>query len=124
MKNARPKNLNLLSIRLPLPALVSILHRASGFLLFLALPFLLLALQSSLKSAIQFQHIADLLSQPAAKLMLVILGWAAIHHLLAGIRHLLMDMHWAITLPKARTSARMVLLSSAILTFLVARWLW
>jgi len=124
MKRARPKNLNLLSIRLPLPALVSILHRASGFLLFLALPFLLFGLQSSLRSAAQFQHIAEMLSQPAAKLLMLVLAWAAIHHLLAGIRHLAMDMHWGLTLPEARTTARMLLLSSAILTFLIAIWLW
>ncbi|HEY7987093.1 MAG TPA: succinate dehydrogenase, cytochrome b556 subunit [Methylophilaceae bacterium] len=124
MKRARPKNLNLFSIRLPLPALVSILHRASGFLLFLALPFLLFALQSSLQSADRFQHIADIFSQPAAKLLMVILGWAITHHFLAGIRHLAMDMHWGMTLPAARTTARIVLVSSIILTCLIARWLW
>ncbi|HEY8085681.1 MAG TPA: succinate dehydrogenase, cytochrome b556 subunit [Methylophilaceae bacterium] len=124
MKRARPKNLNLLSIRLPLPALVSILHRASGLLLFVALPFLLFCLQSSLQSAERFQHIADMFSQPVTKLLMVILGWALTHHFLAGIRHLAMDMHWGMTLPAARTTARMVLLSSAIVTFLIARWLW
>jgi succinate dehydrogenase / fumarate reductase cytochrome b subunit len=84
----------------------------------------LFCLQSSLQSAERFQHIADMFSQPVTKLLMVILGWALTHHFLAGIRHLAMDMHWGMTLPAARTTARMVLLSSAIVTFLIARWLW
>jgi succinate dehydrogenase / fumarate reductase cytochrome b subunit len=124
MQRNRPKNLNLLSIRLPLPALVSILHRTSGFLLFLALPLILLALQYSLQSALRFQQLADILSHPIVKFLLVVTGWAFIHHFLAGIRHLAMDVHWGTTLPKARASAKMVMVLSAVLTILTAIWLW
>jgi succinate dehydrogenase / fumarate reductase cytochrome b subunit len=124
MKRTRPKNLNLLSIHLPVPAVVSILHRASGFLLFLILPLILLGLQYSLHSATEFQQITDVFSHPLVKLAMLVMAWAFIHHFLAGVRHLAMDMHWGTTLPKARASAKMILVLSAILTTLTAIWLW
>jgi succinate dehydrogenase / fumarate reductase cytochrome b subunit len=72
----RPKNLNLLSIRLPVNALVSILHRVSGFALFLVLPLLLWCLQQSLQSAQGFEQVQQLLTHPLAKLLLLSLAWA------------------------------------------------
>jgi succinate dehydrogenase / fumarate reductase cytochrome b subunit len=123
MQKHRPKNLNLLSMRLPLPALVSVLHRASGLLLFLALPLLLTALQRSLTSAQGFAEVVASLAYPACKLLLLGLAWALTYHFCAGIRHLALDMHWGNTLSGARASATWVLLVSAGLTGLAAWWL-
>jgi len=80
----RPKNLNLFTIRLPINALVSILHRASGCLLFLILPLLLLLVQLSLSSAEHYQTVVDILHSPFIKLMLLGLAWAFFHHFFCG----------------------------------------
>ena len=105
----RPKNLNLFTIRLPINAVVSILHRVSGMALFLMLPFILLTFQRSVKSQDSYAALAELLNAWFVKLMLIGLAWAFFHHFFAGIRHLLQDVHWMTTLQKARFSGRVVL---------------
>jgi len=105
----RPKNLNLFTIRLPINAVVSIMHRASGMVLFLMLPAVLWVLQQSLASEARYQHIASGLHHWAFKLMLIGVAWAFFHHFFAGIRHLAMDVHWMTSLQKARFSSRVVL---------------
>jgi succinate dehydrogenase / fumarate reductase, cytochrome b subunit len=105
----RPKNLNLFTIRLPINAVVSIMHRASGVLLFLMLPALLWVLQQSLASESEYQAIADGLGHWFFKLILIAVAGAFFHHFFAGIRHLAMDVHWMTSLQKARFSSRVVL---------------
>lgn len=124
MKNTqvrnRPKNLNLLTIRLPINAVVSILHRASGVLLFLALPLLLLALNASVKSPESYAALAALLNTWLLKVVLIGLSWAFFHHFYAGIRHLLQDVHWMTSLQKARFSSRVVLWLVGVSVFIFA----
>ncbi len=120
----RPKNLNLLTIRLPINALVSILHRATGCILFLILPVILLLLQWSLSSAANFETVVAILHSPLIKLMLLGLGWAFSHHFFAGIRHLAMDVHWMTSLMKARYTSKVVLVLGALATLLLAIKLW
>lgn len=120
----RPKNLNLFTIRLPINALVSILHRATGCILFLILPVILLLLQFSLSSAQSFESVVSILLSPFIKLMLLGLAWAFFHHFFAGIRHLAMDVHWMTTLMKARYTSKVVLVLGAIATLLLAIKLW
>ncbi len=105
----RPKNLNLFTIRLPINAVVSILHRVSGIALFLMLPLILLAFQRSVKSQDSYTALTGQLNAWFVKLMLIGLAWAFFHHFFAGIRHLLQDVHWMTTLQKARFSGRVVL---------------
>jgi succinate dehydrogenase / fumarate reductase, cytochrome b subunit len=105
----RPKNLNLFTIRLPINAVVSIMHRASGVLLFLMLPALLWVLQQSLASEGEYQTIADGLRHWFFKIILIAVAGAFFHHFFAGIRHLAMDVHWMTSLQKARFSSRVVL---------------
>jgi succinate dehydrogenase / fumarate reductase, cytochrome b subunit len=105
----RPKNLNLFTIRLPINAVVSILHRVSGMALFLMLPLILLALQHSLKSQDAYAELASLFDTWFIKLVLIGFAWAFFHHFFAGIRHLLQDIHWMTSLQKARFSGRVVL---------------
>lgn len=105
----RPKNLNLFTIRLPINAVVSIMHRASGMVLFLMLPALLWVLQQSLTSETRYQNIAIGLQHWAFKLILIGIAWAFFHHFFSGIRHLAMDVHWMTSLQKARFSSRVVL---------------
>lgn len=108
-KNNRPKNLNLLTIRLPINAVVSILHRASGVGLFLALPLILLAFQWLVTSHQTYLSLFDILKTWPVKLIIIGLAWAFFHHFFAGIRHLLQDIHWMTSLQKARFSGRVIL---------------
>lgn len=115
-RRPRPKNLDLKTIRLPLPGFVSILHRISGAGLFLMLPVLLWLFQSSLESGDSFANFSAFFANPLAKILLLGLLWAYMHHALAGIRFLLLDMHVGIDLEPARTSAKLVLVVSLALT--------
>jgi succinate dehydrogenase / fumarate reductase cytochrome b subunit len=105
----RPKNLNLFTIRLPINAVVSILHRASGMALFVMLPFILLAFQRSVSSAETYSALTELLDTWFIKLVLIGLAWAFFHHFFAGLRHLMQDIHWMTSLQKARFSGCVVL---------------
>jgi succinate dehydrogenase / fumarate reductase cytochrome b subunit len=122
---ARPVYLNLFSIRQPLPAIVSILHRISGALLFLiGIPLLLWVVQRSLASPEAWAQMRATLSHPVSKLVLVVLTWAYLHHLIAGIRHLVMDLHWGMDLKSARTSSAVTMVLALLLTLAVAVKLW
>lgn len=124
IKRNRPKNLNLFTIRLPINALVSILHRATGCVLFLILPVLLVTLQLSLSSAEHYQTAVSIMHSPFSKLMLLGLAWAFFHHFFAGVRHLAMDVHWMTTLMKARFTSKLVLASGVLATLVLAAKLW
>ena len=124
MSKARPKFLNLLQIRQPVPAVVSILHRISGALLFLFLWLFLLGLQRSLASAESYSQLQSLIDQPLVKLVILGLVWAYLHHTFAGIRHLGLDLRLGIQLPGARLTAYIVLVLGLIVTAIVGVLLW
>ncbi|MDE2310866.1 MAG: succinate dehydrogenase, cytochrome b556 subunit [Betaproteobacteria bacterium] len=124
MNENRPKYLALRQIRLPLPGLVSILHRISGVLLFLALPLLLWALQYSLRSIETYTQLAAVLHHPLSKLLLIIMLWALLHHFCAGIRHLAIDLDYGVRLAQARASSKWVIAVSLALTVLIGVGLW
>lgn len=124
MTNNRPKFLALYLIRLPLPALVSILHRISGLLIFLALPLLLWMLQLSLQSRESHAVLTGMLQHPFAKVFLLVMLWSLLHHLCAGIRFLTIDMHMGVKLASARASAKWVLATSIVLTVVLGLRLW
>jgi succinate dehydrogenase / fumarate reductase cytochrome b subunit len=88
IKKKRPKNLDLMTIRLPLPGILSILHRVSGAVLFLLLPVLLWMFQASLTSPQAYADIAGFVANPLVKLVLLGLVWLYLHHFCAGIRYL------------------------------------
>lgn len=123
--NKRPKHLNLLKIRQPLPAVVSILHRVSGVLLFFSgIPLFLYSLQMLLQSPQSFEALQECLNNPLIKLILLLPLWFFLHHLCAGIRHLLLDLHVGVTLTQAQTSSKLVLVMGMILTTLAGLMLW
>ena len=123
-KKQRPKNLNLFTIRLPVNAIVSILHRVSGVGLFLSLPLMLLALQSLLRSEDSYQSLVGYLDAWFVKLLLIGLAWAFFHHFFAGIRHLLQDGHWMTSLQNARLSSRILLWMVGLSTVIFAVVIW
>jgi succinate dehydrogenase / fumarate reductase cytochrome b subunit len=124
MAKSRPKHLNLLQIRLPVPGIVSILHRVSGVILFLMLPLMLWLLQSSLSSPEAFAGFQAFMGNPLVKLVLLGLFWGYVHHLLAGVRHLFLDLHIGSELETARASGMVVLAGGIILTLLLGVRLW
>jgi succinate dehydrogenase / fumarate reductase, cytochrome b subunit len=124
MLKKRPKHLALHLIKLPLPGLISILHRISGLALFAALPLLLLMLQYSLRSIETFTQLMDVLDHPVAKLALLGLLGAFLYHFCAGLRFLAIDLHYVHNLKQARDSSKIVLLVSLITTVLLGAKLW
>ena len=120
----RPRNLRLTTMRLPLPALVSILHRLSGVLLFLSLPTVLWLLQLSLVSAAGYGRALTILQAWPAKLLQLSLAWAFLHHFLAGLRHLALDMDLGLDLAQARFTSKLVMAASLLLTVAVGVMLW
>ena len=119
-----PIYLDLTRIRLPLPGFVSILHRVSGFFLYLSMPFVLYWLERSLESKEGFDSFVSMLSSFPARLSMLILLWAFFHHFCAGIRFLLLDIDIGIALGPARTSSKWVLAASLFLTLIAGASLW
>ena len=121
----RPVYLDLPRIRLPLPGIVSILHRVSGALLFLAgIPLLLYGVSASLASPESFAAMKAGFAHPVAKLVLIGLLWAYLHHFCAGIRYLLLDIHRGIELAPARRSSAVVFVLGVALTLVLGARLW
>lgn len=126
MKNhtQRPKNLNLFTIRFPVPAIVSILHRASGILLFLLIPVAIWGLNLSLRSAQDFDDVHQFLTTPYMKFVIWFCLSGFLYHFVAGIRHLLMDINIGVELKSGRLSAILTLIIAALLIILTGIWLW
>ncbi|PRC92182.1 succinate dehydrogenase, cytochrome b556 subunit [Solimicrobium silvestre] len=106
--------------RLPLAGIVSILHRISGVLMFLLLPFILYLLDNSLTSEDTFAYLKGYIQFPLVKLIILVLSWAYLHHFCAGVRHVAMDMHVGLDKDTARKSAAGIFMVSIPLAALVA----
>ena len=124
MSKARPKHLNLFVIRQPIPAIVSIMHRASGAFLFVFLWLVLWGLDRSLASPESFAQLKDVLAHPLAKLLILALLWAYLHHTFAGIRHLVLDLQIGTDLPTVRAMSYAALLLGLGITIAVGVTLW
>jgi succinate dehydrogenase / fumarate reductase, cytochrome b subunit len=120
----RPKYLDVIRIRLPVPGWVSILHRISGFALFLATPFLLYLFQLSISSPENYVRYRAVFDMPLVKLILIGLLWALFHHLFAGIRFLLLDVHIGLELRSARASSMVVLAAGIVCAIACGVLLW
>jgi len=118
-KQKRPVFLNLMQIRLPITAAMSIAHRLTGILLFLALPYLIYVLEQTLQNEQSFAFVRESLDSIPVKIILIILAWSFLHHLLAGIRYLLLDIDIGVELRPARSSAWLVIFLALILTAVV-----
>jgi succinate dehydrogenase / fumarate reductase cytochrome b subunit len=116
----RPVTLPLLKLRLPLAGWVSFLHRVSGVLLFFSLPLALYAFEQSLLGPESFEWVRQLFAYSLVRLALLIATWALAHHLFAGIRHLLMDIHFGTSLRAARRSALGVAIAGGLVAALTA----
>ena len=110
--NKRPRFLTLWQIRLPITGVVSILHRLSGIFMMLLFPFLLYLLQLSLRSADGFAQAEAIIHSGPVYVAGLLLLWLFAHHLLAGLRVLLIDMEWGSKLRMARRTALIVLVAA------------
>ncbi len=125
MHRRRPKYLNLMEIKLPLPAVISILHRVSGvFLFFPGIPILLYSLQMMLDSPQSYDDFHEILSCIPVKIGLTVLLWFFMHHLCAGIRHLALDLHYGEGREQAKVSGKLVLIAGIILTISFGTVIW
>ena len=128
VKKTRPKYLSLqallFEIRLPIPGWVSILHRVSGALLFLAMVWLLWMLDRSLSSEEGFERVRHYAGLWPVKLSLLVLLWAYAHHFCAGIRYLFLDLDKGIDKATARLTSWIVLATSLALTAVLGWKLW
>ena len=129
-KKQRPefRNINaftdLTTYRLPAPGQVSILHRISGVLMFVLLPLILWIFDTSVSSEISSARLSAEFSNGAMgivlKLVVLALIWAYLHHFIAGVRHVWMDVsHQAVTLERGRPSAMFTLAAAVVLTIIL-----
>lgn len=120
VNQGRPVFLNLLRIRQPVTAVVSILHRISGFFLVLLLPVCIYLLQLSLKSPEGFSQVIAILGHQLVRIVGIFVCWLFAHHFLAGIRFLLLDFDMGITRESARKTAWVVHIGAALIAVITA----
>ncbi|NCX94147.1 MAG: succinate dehydrogenase, cytochrome b556 subunit [Gammaproteobacteria bacterium] len=124
---AGPRNISLLDLmhyRFPIMAISSILHRISGLILFLYIPVILYALGLSLKSPEDFQQLHLLLLTPWARFLTWVCLSALAYHVLAGIRHLIMNFGYFEGLKSGRISSATVIGLAAICIVALGVWAW
>ncbi len=122
MREQRPFFLNLLLIRFPMAAIISIAHRAGGILMVLLIPAMVYLLDISLASEEGFQQVGSLLGNMTVKLIMVLLSWALLHHLFAGIRYLFLDFDVGVGLLESRVTAWLVFSLAALLAAATGIW--
>jgi succinate dehydrogenase / fumarate reductase cytochrome b subunit len=121
----RPKYYDINLLHLPVPGLVSIFHRITGVVMFMFLiPAALYVLQCTLGSEDGFNQWKAFFSGTLVKLIVLGFVWSYLHHLFAGIRYLLLDVHIGVALEPSRTSAKIVLVLGLIATALVGVRIW
>ena len=119
MSDNRPVFLNLFQFRFPIAAVMSVGHRVSGVLMVFALPFLVYVLDISLQGEQGFAAAQATLQIGLVKLLLFLVLWALLHHLLAGIRFLLIDFDIGVDKESGRRSAIAVMIAAPILAIVV-----
>ena len=124
VKSQRPVNLDLRTIKLPITAYTSILHRISGVILFVGIAVLLYALDKSLASEEGFEQVKACMTSPLAKLVIWGLLSALLYHLVAGVRHLIMDMGIGETLEGGKLGSKIVIVISVVMIVLAGVWIW
>ena len=118
-----PVYLNLFRIRFPVGAVTSIAHRLSGICLFLSLPFWIYLLDLSLTGPEGFAQVLDILQSPLTRIVLLLVAWSFFHHLLAGLRFLLIDTGIGCRLQPARRSAWLVNIAGLAMALACTGWL-
>ena len=124
VKDTRPVNLDITTFKFPLPAITSILHRVSGVALFIATAILLYLLQLSLSSEQGFSEAVAIMDGKLMKIVLWAITTGLFYHLIAGVKHLLMDLGWGETKQGAHLSAQITLGLAVLAAALAGAWIW
>ncbi len=124
MKKNRPVNLDISTIKLPITAYVSILHRVSGVFLFAGVAVLLWMLSTSLSSPEGFEQVKAIAGSPVCKGALWVVLAALAYHMVAGIRHLIMDFGVGEGLEGGQLGAKLAIAIAAVLIVLAGVWVW
>lgn len=124
MNKQRPVNLDLSTIKMHPAANASILHRVSGVIMVFAIGILLLTLSTSLSSAEGFAQIQGYLDGLFFKFIIFGCLSALTYHLLAGVRHLLMDLGHFEELASGNISAKVIIVTWLVLSAVIGVWLW
>jgi succinate dehydrogenase / fumarate reductase cytochrome b subunit len=124
VKSQRPVNLDLRTIKLPITGVTSFLHRVSGIILFLGIAIMLYALSKSLGSEEGFAEVKSYLTSPLAKIVVWGLLSSLLYHLVAGIRHLIMDAGVGETLEGGKLGSKIIIAVSLVLIVLAGVWIW
>lgn len=124
MKDKRPVNLALHTMKFPITAITSIGHRLTGFLLFILVPLSLWVLNDTLSSPDSFITTMQYLQSPWGKFLVWIFLSALLYHVVLGIRHLLMDIGLGESLQGGKIGAWLGIVCSTILIILAGVWIW
>lgn len=124
MKGQRPVDLPLHTFAWPLAAIASITHRITGVLLFVGIALLLYLADLALGSEEGFAAAADLIREPLPKLILLAVLAALTFHIVAGVKHLLLDFHIGDSLAGGRLGAQLSIVITLVLVALMGVWLW
>lgn len=122
VNSQRPVNLDLRTIKLPITAYASILHRISGIILFVCLVIALYLLGTSLSGPAGFATVKAWMSNFFVKIIVWGMLSALIYHMVAGTRHLIMDLGIAEDLECGRLGAKLVLVISVVLILIAGVW--
>jgi succinate dehydrogenase / fumarate reductase cytochrome b subunit len=120
----RPVNLDLTSLKFPITAIVSILHRLSGIGIFLLLPFALYLLSLSLHSHSSYDYLQSILALHTTKFGLWLFLSSLAYHVIAGVRHIISDMGFAEEMKAAKLSAMIVLITAILAIIILGVWIW
>jgi len=115
----RPVHLNLFKIKLPIAGIMSIIHRATGMFMFVALPYLIYLLDLSLSGPAGFAEAVESVHGFVGTVFVFLIMWSLSHHLLAGIRYLLIDVDLGVEKEMARQTALAVVVAGPILGLLL-----
>jgi len=127
VKKNRPGNVSIatmLTLKWPITSLSSILHRVTGVLLFLSVPLCLWALEKSLSSKAGFYQIKSLLQGDVSKFVLWAILAMLAYHIIAGIRHLLMDAGVGESLEGGVLGSKLVILLGIVTAIGLGVWIW
>ena len=125
-RKSRPKFLDLFTLapKMSVTAKISILHRVSGVLLFISIPFILYVLHQSLVSSSFYDSLYGVISNPIIKFVYLVLIWAFMYHLCSGVRFLFLDKHIGVEIKTAKTTAKIVVVVSLLLTIVLGALIW
>lgn len=120
----RPVYLSLTQFKFPITAIASIVHRITGVLLFVGIAYLLWLLDLALASEAGFAEARSVLAEPLPKLVLIGVLGLLVYHLLAGVKHMIMDFHIGDSFEAASAASWFVFVASAVLTVALGVWIW